>query len=78
MTGVISSPNEMIFTLGYQLTPRVRVSALHNTWDGLTQLITTRQMTKSISCSLTASQDTKPQGRAVQQDLVLVGLAWSD
>jgi len=78
MTGVVSSPNEMIYTLGYQLTPRIRVKALHNTWDGLTQLITTRQMTKSISCSLTGSQDTKPQGRAVQQDLILVGLAWSD
>ncbi len=78
MSGVISAPTEMIYTLGYQVTKRVRVTGLHNTWDGLTQIITTRQMTNSISCSLTASQDTKPQGRTVQQDLLLVGLAWSN
>ncbi len=78
MTGVISAPDEMIYTIGYQVTPRVRVKLLHNTWDGLSQFITTRSMTKSISCSFTASQDTKPQGRTVQQDLLLVGLAWSD
>lgn len=78
MSGVVSAPTEMIYTVGFQVSPRVRVKALHNDWDGLTQLITTRQMTKSISCSLTASQDTKPQGRTVQQDMLLVGLAWSD
>lgn len=78
MDGIISSPTEMIYTVGYQFTPRVRATVLHNSWDGLSQIIATRRMTKSISCSITASQDSKPQGRTVQQDLVLVGLAWSD
>lgn len=78
MTGVISVPSEMVYSLGYQITPRVRIRGLYNSWDGLTQLVTTRQMTKSISCSLTGSTDSRPQGRAVQQDLILVGLAWSD
>lgn len=78
MTGLVSNPDEMVYTLAYPVTPRVRIKLLHNTWDGLSQFITTRQMTKSISMSFTASQDTKRQGRTVQQDLLLVGLAWSD
>ena len=78
MDGIVSAPTEMIYTLGYQLTKRVRATVLHNSWDGLSQVIATRQMTKSISCSITASQDSRPQGRAVQQDLVLVGFAWSE
>ncbi len=78
MTGIVSKPAEVTYTCGYPLTSRVRVSGLYKQYDGLYQLVGTRQMTKSISMSLSGSIDAKKEGPAVQQNLFLVGLAWSD
>lgn len=78
MSGIISSPTEYIYTLGYQLTQRVGVSALYRQMDGLYQLVFSRRMTRSIACSLTGSIDTAAAGPTVQQNLVLLGLSWAD
>jgi len=78
MSGVISSPTETIYSLGYQVTQRVRLQALHKQQDGLYQLIASRRMSKRISCSLTGSTDKRREGPTVQQDLILVGLSWSE
>jgi hypothetical protein len=78
MTGVISSPSEMIYSLGYPVSPRVKVAALYKQTDGLYQLVCTRVMTKHISTSLTGSIDARAEGPTVQQNLILVGFSWSE
>lgn len=78
MKGVLSAPTEEIYSLAYPLSQKVRMSALYRRVDGLYQLVFTRPVTKSISASLTGSMDTLDAGPTVKQNLVLVGLAWSD
>ncbi len=78
MTGIISSPTEIIYTLGYSLSPRLRVSAVNRQIDGLYQLIVSRSLTSNMSASLTGSSDTSDKGSSVKQDLVLLGLSWWD
>ncbi|MBX3020819.1 MAG: hypothetical protein KF799_04020 [Bdellovibrionales bacterium] len=78
MTGIISSPAETIYTLGYPLSPRLRVEGLWRQVDGLYQVVFTRQMSRQIGVSLTGSMDRRPEGPTVQQDLVLVGFSWSE
>ena len=78
MTGIISSAKEMIYTLGYQITQKIRLTALHRQVDGLYQLVGSRPLSKRLSTSLTVSTDTKDAGPAVKQDLVLVGFSWSE
>lgn len=78
MSGILSSPVEYIYTLGYPITQKVHMTALHRQEDGLYQLITSRRLTRSIGTSLTCSFDTRDEGPTVKQDLFLVGLSWSD
>jgi hypothetical protein len=78
MNGIISTPEEVIYSLGYPINPRISVSALYRQMDGLYQLVGTRRMTKHISTSLTGSVDTLKQGPIVQQNLILVGLSWNE
>jgi hypothetical protein len=73
-----SKPEETQFELGYQLTKRVRTSALYRQIDGFYQLVFTRQLTRSISTSLTASTDQSTAGPSVHQNLILLGLGWQD
>ncbi len=78
MEGIISDAKELIYTIGYNLTQKVRVTALHRQFDGLYQLVASRSLTKRLSTSLTASTDTKDAGAAVKQDLILLGFGWSE
>lgn len=73
-----SEPEETIYSLGYQLTKKVRVSTMYKEFDGVYQIIGTRQLTPRMSTSLTGSFDKRVQGPNVQQDLVLVGVSWRD
>jgi hypothetical protein len=78
MTGVISAPTEVIYTIGYDFTPRVHGTFMYKQEDGIYQLITSRRMTRTLTASLTASTDRRREGPTVQQDLLLLGLSWSD
>jgi hypothetical protein len=78
MSGIISSATEMIYTLGYNLTQKVRATALHKQNDGLSQLVLSRPINKKLSTSLTASTDQSDSGDSVKQDLILIGFAWSE
>lgn len=78
MSGIISSPVEYIYTMGYPVSNKVSVTGLYRQFDGLYQIIATRRLTKSIGTSITGSVDTREQGPTVKQDLILVGFSWSD
>ncbi len=78
MTGIISSPKEMIYSLGYQFTPRVRADVLERQTDGSSQLVISRRMTSNISASVTALQDRSDAGLSSKQEIYLVGLSWWD
>lgn len=78
MTGIISSPKEMVYTVGYQFTPRVRGDLIERTTEGSTQAVFSRRMTPNISASITALQDRSDLGLSAKQDLYLVGLSWWD
>lgn len=78
MTGIVSSPTEYIYTLGYSLSPRLRISAVHRQIDGMYQLIATRSLTSNMSTSLSGSSDTTDEGANLKQNLVLLGLSWWD
>lgn len=78
MNGIVSAPDEIIYSLGFPVSPRVYVQAVHKQEDGIYQLIGTRRLTKSISTSLTCMTDQSDKGESVKQDLYLVGLSWSD
>ena len=78
MGGIVSSPNEYIWTASYPLTTRVTVSALHKQTDGLSQIVFARKINSHVSTTLTGSIDALPAGPTVQQNLILVGLTWSE
>lgn len=78
MSGLVSSPSEVIYRMGYVLSPRYSLSALIKQMDGIYQLVLTRKLTAHLSTSLTGSIDTKPFGPTIQQNLALVGLSWSE
>ncbi len=78
MNGIISSPEELIYTLGYPVNKKVTVTAVHRQMDGVYQLVGTRRISRNLSTSLTASTDTKERGPTVKQDLILIGFAWTE
>jgi hypothetical protein len=78
MSGILSSPNEIIYSLGYSFSPRVRGTFLHRQEDGLYQLVFSRRLSRRLSTSLSGSVDTKREGPSVQQNLVLLGFSWSE
>lgn len=78
MSGIISKPNEFIYTAGYAVNPRITVSGIYKQTDGLYQLVVSRRMNRHIITSITGSLDTLPAGPTVQQNLLLVGFSWSE
>lgn len=78
MNGIISSPAEVIYSVGYPVTKKVTVSALHRQYDGIYQLVISRKLNTHLSTSVTGSIDTLPAGPAIQQNLVLVGVGWTE
>lgn len=78
MTGIVSAATEIIYNLGYDLTQKMRLEAVHRQMDGLYQLVASRRLTNHLSTSLTASTDTKDAGPTVKQDLILLGFSWSE
>lgn len=78
MSGIVSSPVELIYSLGGQVSSRIHVAALYKQIDGIYQLVLTRRMTRQISTSITGSIDALAAGPTVQQNLVLVGFSWSE
>lgn len=78
MNGIASAPEEVIYNLGYQVTPRVWTGFMHKSVDGIYQLVCSRRMTKTFSTSITGSTDTRREGPTVQQDLVLLGFSWTN
>ena len=78
MTGLVSAPAEVIYRFGYAISPRYSVSALIKQEDGIYQLVGSRRLTSHLSTSLTGSIDTRKFGPTVQQNLLLVGLSWSE
>jgi hypothetical protein len=78
MNGIVSNPEEIVYSAGYPLTPRVRISALYKQYDGLYQIIATRQMTKHITTSITGSTDQRMTGPSVHQNLILFGFGWTE
>jgi len=78
MTGIVSSPAELIYSCAYPLTTRVTLEAVYKQYDGLYQLVATRRMTHNISTSITGSTDTRTSGPSVHQNLVLLGLSWNE
>jgi hypothetical protein len=78
MSGVLSAPDETIYSVGAPVTDRIYMSALHRQVDQLYQLVVSRLMTKNISMSLTGSFDSSNEGQSMKQDLYLVGLSWWD
>lgn len=78
MNGIISSPKDIIYSLAYQLTTRVRLEALYKQTEQIKQLGATRRMTKRISASITGSSGQLPGNPSIHQDLILLGMGWSD
>jgi len=78
MNGILSVPEEYIYTMGYPISPRVRLSALYKQNDGVYQLVASRRLTKRVSTSLTGSLDTLRAGPSIQQNLILLGLSWTE
>lgn len=93
MNGIISSPNEVIYTVGYPVSQRVKVTAVYKQINTLYQLVWSRRMTERLSLSLTgsvgaintgsgsssstASSGPNQVGPTQQQSLFLVGLSWA-
>lgn len=78
MTGIVSSPSELIYTFEYPFTPKWRLGALYKEWDGIYQLVVSRKINSHMSTSVTGSVDTRPEGPIVQQNLFLLGFAWNE
>lgn len=78
MTGILSSPKELTYTVGYQFTPKVAASFVEKQYDGVSQLVVSRRLTDHLAASVTASVDSKDEGPAVKQQLYLIGFSWFD
>jgi hypothetical protein len=78
MNGVISAPKDIIFTLGYQATPRIKLESLYKQYEQLVQFVVSRKMTTHVNMSLTGSSGQVPDLPEFHQDLVLVGLSWNE
>jgi hypothetical protein len=77
MSGLLT-PHEEILSLGYHLSPRLKIEALYRQYQQLTQLVLSRQMTKHTSVSITGSTGQLPTDPNIHQDLALIGFGWSE
>jgi hypothetical protein len=78
-----SQVERTIFSLTYPISKITSVSAFHELdWTSSTSLMGARKLTRSLSTTLTATQNgpvDRDQGRASpRQDLVLLGLSWTE
>jgi hypothetical protein len=79
MTGVLSKPNEVIYSVGKQVTPAVKVAVVVKEMAKLEQIVFTRKMSKHITMSFTASAGLVPNDpNNDYQNLYLVGFGWSE
>ena len=78
MSGIISAPVDIIYTLGYQLNPRVHLEALYKQAEQLAQVVASRRLTKHISTSVTASTGQLPSDPTFYQNLLLFGFSWTE
>lgn len=78
MNGVISNPNEKIYTAGYNFTPRVRLELSYREVHTLQQFVLSRKMTKHITLSLTGSNGQLPTYPDIHQTVTLVGFGYSE
>jgi hypothetical protein len=78
MSGIVSKPVEVIYTVAYPFTTRVKISFVYKQIDGVYQVVATRKINRHVSTSLTASVDTRPEGPTIQQNLVLLGFSYSE
>lgn len=78
MNGVVSLPAETIYSLGYNLTPRLKVEALYREQRTLAQLILTRRLTRRLSVYVTGSQGQLPTVPDINQSLALLGFSYSE
>lgn len=77
MKGVLSAPVETMYSLGYPVNNRVRLSALHKDYDQLYQVSVGRVLAPGMWGSLTYSTDASDKGDTIKQDLILIGFHWS-
>jgi hypothetical protein len=73
-----NKPEETIYTLGYPVTKKIKISTIYKEQDGVFQLVGTRQISPRLSTSITGSVDGRAAGPTVQQNLLLVGLSWRE
>lgn len=78
MNGLISAPNEVIYNVGYNINPRVRVEFLHRQVQELWQLVLSRKLSKHITISLTGSSGQLPTYPDIYQNLALIGFGYSE
>ncbi|HMN68825.1 MAG TPA: hypothetical protein PKC28_09840 [Bdellovibrionales bacterium] len=76
MSGVVSEPNEYIFSFSYRATKKVHLTTEYRHEDGLYQFIVTRALAPNMSMSLSTLTDTRMEGPSVNQDLVMLSWAW--
>jgi hypothetical protein len=77
MSGLVSKPTNVIYTLGYKFTPRVSSQALYRDLEHLYQLVCSRQMSKHIIMSITGSSGFIPDiPDRIYQNLILLGFAY--
>jgi hypothetical protein len=77
MSGIISKPVEMIYTVGYQATPKIKLEAVHRQVQQLDQLVASRKMSKNITMSFTVSTGQVPGYPYIYQNLALVGFSYA-
>jgi hypothetical protein len=77
MTGLLT-PHEEILSLGYRLSPKVKIETLYRQYQQLTQLVLSRQITKHTSVSITGSTGQLPTDPNIHQNLALIGIGWAE
>jgi hypothetical protein len=79
MTGLISTPQDIIETIGYQLAPRWHLSLVYKSAEFLEQVVVSRTITKHLSASVTASGGQIPGSYPpIYQSLLLFGVSWTE
>lgn len=78
MNGIISKPRDIITTVSKQVTRLVRLEAVYKTTEQLEQLVASRRMSKHITASITGSTGQLPGNPAIYQNLILIGMSWTE
>jgi len=78
MGGIISTPHEVIHSVGYNLNPRWKIEALYRQYQQLSQLVLTRKLNKHVNLTLTGSSGQLPSDSTIWQNLALVGFSYHE